>query len=86
MAFGTNDMVTVTPNNNATYTSTVPAAGKRVTLIILTSGTSSFTITFGTGFRSTGTLATGTTTAKRFLVNFLSDGTTLNESGRTAAQ
>ena len=85
MAFGTNSSVKVTPTATASFTTTVPPAGSRCTLMILTSGTVSYTITFGTGFKSTGTLATGTTTAKIFMVNFVSDGTNLYEAGRTAA-
>jgi hypothetical protein len=85
MAFGTNDVVKVTPTANATYTTTVPAAGHRRTLLILTSGTTSRTITFGTGFKPVGTLATGTATGRVFVVNFVSDGTNLYEAGRTVA-
>ena len=85
MAFGTNDVVKVTPNVNATYTTTVPPAGRTRTLIILTSGTTSYTITFGSGFKPTGTLATGTTSARVFVIHFVSDGTNLYEAGRTAA-
>lgn len=85
MALATDNVVKVTPNATATYTTTVPAAGTRCSVIILTSGTTSYTITFGTGFRSTGTLATGTTTARLFVIDFISDGTNLLETGRTAA-
>ena len=85
MAFGTNDSVKVTPTANATYTTTVPVAGKRVTLIVLTSGTTSRTITFGAGFKSVSTLATGTATGRVFVVSWVSDGTNLYEASRTAA-
>lgn len=85
MALATNNVVKVTPNATATYTSTVPSAGTRCSIIILTSGTTSYTITFGTGFRSTGTLATGTVTARLFVIDFVSDGTNLLETCRTAA-
>jgi hypothetical protein len=85
MAFGTNSTVKVTPTATATYTTTVPAAGCEAFLIILTSGTTSYTITFGTGFKTTGTLATGTVTAKVFVLEFISDGTTLNQVSRTTA-
>lgn len=85
MAFATNPYVKVTPTATATYTTTVPPAGTRCTLLILTSGTSSFTITFGTGFKPTGTLATGTTAARVFVVVFVSDGTNLYEVSRTVA-
>jgi hypothetical protein len=85
MALGTNSTVKVTPNATATYTTTVPAAGCEAFLIILTSGTNSYTITFGTGFKTTGTLVTGTVTAKVFVLEFISDGTTLNQISRTTA-
>ncbi len=85
MAFGSYNVVRVTPNATATYTTTVPAAGSIVVLSILTSGTTSYTITFGTGFKSTGTLATGTTSARYFNLTFVSDGTNLIETARTVA-
>jgi hypothetical protein len=85
MAFGTNTTVKVTPTALATYTTTVPAAGTHCHLIVLTSGTSSFTITFGTGFKPTATLATGTTSARVFTLSFISDGTNLYEVSRSVA-
>lgn len=85
MAFGTNGSVKVTPTGNATLTTTVPVAGTRCTLLVLTAGSSSFTLTFGSGFKPVGTLATGTTGGRVFAVNFISDGTNLYETGRTAA-
>jgi hypothetical protein len=85
LAFGTNSCVKVTPTATGTFTTTVPAAGVHVCLVILTSGTTSYTMTFGTGFKAVGTLATGTVTGKNFTVDFVSDGTSLIETGRTAA-
>lgn len=85
LAFGTNQFVQVTPNATGTFTTTVPVVGTTCTLIVLTSGTTSYTMTFGTGFKSTGTLATGTVTARRFVFQFVSDGTSLIEAGRTVA-
>lgn len=85
MAFGTNTAVKVTPTGSATLTTTVPAAGVHVHLIILTSGTSSWTLTFGTGFKPTATLATGTTSGRVFVLSFISDGTNLYETSRTVA-
>lgn len=85
MALGTNTVVKVTPTAAATFTTTVSPAGSRASLIILTSGTTSYTITFGTGFVTTGTLATGTVTGKYFVINFVSDGTSMIEAGRTTA-
>jgi len=85
MALATNAVVKVTPNATATFTTTVAPAGSRASVIIVTSGVTSYTITFGTGFLTTGTLATGTTTAKTFAIEFVSDGTTMIETGRTTA-
>jgi len=85
MGFGADNVVRVTPTANATYTTTVPAAGAICVLSILTSGTTSRTITFGTGFKSTGTLATGTVSARYFNITFVSDGTNLIEMSRTVA-
>lgn len=75
----------LTPNSSRTLTSAVPRPGERRTLIILTSGTTSYTLTFGTGFKTTGTLQTGATSARRFIIEFISDGTYLIESSRTTA-
>jgi hypothetical protein len=85
IGFGADNVVRVTPNASATYTTTVPAAGAICVLSILTSGTTSRTITFGTGFKATGTLATGTVSARYFNVTFVSDGTNLIEMSRTVA-
>ncbi len=85
LGFATRGTVKLTVTGNQTLTSTVPPAGSRCSLIVLTSGTNSFTITFGTGFKTTGTLATGAADAKVFVVRFVSDGTNLYEAGRTAA-
>lgn len=85
MAFATAQTCRVTPNAIGTLTTTVPAAGTICELVILTSGVVSYTMTFGTGFKSSGTLATGTVTAKKFVITFLSDGTELLEKSRTAA-
>jgi hypothetical protein len=85
MLLGSYNVVKVTPNATATYTTTVAPAGAKSSIIIVTSGTTSYTITFGTGFLTTGTLATGTVTAKTFVVNFVSDGATMIETSRTIA-
>ncbi len=81
------DFFTLTPgeaeNINAT---TVGAQGQMLVLEVITSGVTSYTLTFNTNFKSTTTLATGTTTAKVFVVTFISDGTNYVEVSRTAAQ
>jgi hypothetical protein len=58
--------------------------GTGVIHMIFTAG-SQFTVTFGTGFKSSGTLDVGATPGKVFVLTFVSDGTTLTEVGRTAA-
>jgi hypothetical protein len=84
-AYATNSVTKLTVTAARTLTTTVPPAGCQAHTIILTSGTASYTITFGTGFKPTGTLATGTVSGKVFVVHWISDGTNLYESGRTAA-
>lgn len=85
LALSTNRNVIVTPTATGSFTTTVPASGVRCNLIILTSGVTSYTMTFGTGFKSQGTLATGVTTARYFVLDFISDGTSLIEVSRTIA-
>jgi hypothetical protein len=78
---------TLTPGEDETINATtVGAQGQPLFIEVVTSGTTSRTLTFGTNFKSTGTLATGTTTAKTFMLQFLSDGTNYVEVSRTAAQ
>jgi len=84
-ALATNINTRITVTAARTLTTTVPAAGVRCSVMVLTSGTSSFVITFGSGFKPVGTLATGTTASRVFVVNFISNGTNLYETGRTAA-
>jgi hypothetical protein len=85
MDFSNNTCVKITPSATQTFTTTVPPAGSMRTLMILTSGTVTRTVTFGTGFKPTTTLATGTVSARVFVIHWISDGVNLYESGRTAA-
>lgn len=83
----TGNFFTLTPDQATTINATtVGAQGQTLFIKVLTSGTSSYTLTFGTNFKSTGTLATGTADAKTFVIQFLSDGTNYVEVSRTAAQ
>ena len=83
---GSVDVYTITPTGACTFNSTGGTAGQRCTFSILTSGTSAFVLTFGTNFKSAGTLSTGTVTGKYFCVSFVCrDGTLWVETGRTAA-
>lgn len=83
----TTPIITITPTGACTFNASGGAAAQRLSMVVTTSGTTSFVLTFGTNFRSTANLATGTTTAKKFCISFLClDGTTWVETGRTAAQ
>jgi hypothetical protein len=79
------DFFTLTPGEDETLNVTGGSTGQILCLLVTTSGATSRTLTFGTNFVSQGTLATGTTTAKRFMVKFLFDGTNFIEMSRTAA-
>ena len=85
LAFGSKGVVSVTPNATGSFTSTVPPFGTRCNLIITTSGTISFTLTFGAGFVTQATLATGIVSGKKFVMAFISDGISLVEESRTVA-
>lgn len=79
------DVFTLTPGQAETINAANVSAGQRVDIVVTTSGTDSYTLTFGTNFKSTGTLATGASSGKVFVVSFVSDGTNLNEVARTTA-
>ena len=83
----TTPIITITPSGACTFNGSGGVTGQRATFVVTTSGVSSFVLTWGTNFKSTATLATGTTTAKIFAVSFLcTNGTQWIETGRTAAQ
>ena len=76
-----------TPTQNETIN--FPATGsigQELFLEVLTSGTTSFTLTFGANVRSQGVLATGIVSASIFIVAFVFDGTRFVETGRTTVQ
>ena len=87
IAFTPSTVITThTPTQAETINFSAPAvAGTEIFLEVVTSGASSFTLTFGTNTKTQGTLATGTTTAKTFVLGFVSDGTNWVESSRTTA-
>lgn len=77
---------TLTPTGDCTINATGVVAGKKYYLTVLTSGVTSRTLTFGTGFKTTGTLATGVVSGKYFVMEFYSpDTTNIIELTRTAA-
>ena len=79
------DVFTVTPTGAITLNAASAPAGAKITLVITTSGTSSYNVTPTTNFKSTGLLATGTASGKVFTMSWVGDGTNLNEVSRTTA-
>ena len=79
------NVFTLTPAQAEAVNATNVTNGEKVVINVLTSGTSSYTLTFGTNFVTTGTLATGTTSAKNFIIEFVSVGGNLIEVARTTA-
>lgn len=79
------NVFTITPAGDVTLNAASAPAAAEITIIVLTSGTSSFNITPTTTFISTGALATGTVDAKTFTLKFVGDGTNMNEVSRTVA-
>jgi hypothetical protein len=71
MTSATQTVFTITPTGACTFNASGGAIGARMTFIITTSGTSAFVLTWGTNFKSTATLSTGTVTAKVFCVSFV---------------
>ncbi len=83
----TSAIITITPTGACTFNASGGRTGRIITFSITTSGVTSFTLTWGTNFRKTGTLATGTTSARFFAVTFRClDGTVWQEICRTAVQ
>ena len=80
------DVFTLVPANTGTIQASNVTAGQNITLVITTSGTTDYTLTFATGFTTTGTLATGSSSGKVFVMDFISPtGTTQKEKSRTTA-
>lgn len=84
------NVFTITPAENETInfvssTNSGVISGQELILVVYTSGVTSFTLTFGTNVRSTGTLATGTVSGKVFMLCFACDGTNYIELSRTVA-
>lgn len=83
----TTAVITITPTGDCTFNASGGLVGQVATFCVTTTGVTSRTLTFGTNFRKTGTLATGTTAARFFSVSFLCvDGTIWQEIARTAVQ
>lgn len=83
--FSTGTVFTLTPAQAETINATNCTAGNEAGIIITTSGTTAFTLTFSTNFKAASTLSTGVTSGKVFQINFRCNGATATEMGRTAA-
>lgn len=79
------DVFKITPTGAVTLNAASAPAGARITLIVVTSGTTPFNITPTTNFKSTGALATGAVSGAYFTISFVGDGTNLIETSRTVA-
>jgi hypothetical protein len=74
------------PNEDQTINALSPGnPGEIIVIQVDTINTTTRTLTFGTYFRTTATLATGATAARRFNLTFISDGLGWSELCRTAA-
>ena len=83
---GAANIFTLTPGQDETINTFGIVAGKVYWLVILTSGVTSRILTFGTGFKSSGTLTTGTVSGRYFVMSFIAaDTSNLIELSRTAA-
>lgn len=78
------EIYTITPTGTVSLTASNCVSGRRATIIVLTSGTSSFTLTPSTNVKGTA-LSTGTTTAKTFGWSFICNGTTAVQQGAATA-
>jgi len=81
----TGNCFTLTVNQSCTITPSYGIAGQSIFIIIATSGTTSRTITFASPFKTSGTLSTGTSSGKKFVISFVFDGTNYIEKSRTTA-
>lgn len=75
----------ITPTGACIFTATGGYVGQRCTFILVQNNTVAKTMTWGTGFKPTTTLALGTTASRRFCVEFVYDGEFWTETSRTGA-
>jgi len=83
--FSTATVFTLTPAQSEVLNATNCTAGENASLIVTTSGSNTYILTFLTNFKTSGTLTTGTISGKVFVVSFMCNGTTATEMTRTAA-
>ena len=85
VGFRTNKARGLMADMNRTLTTTIAPPGNVCRLYVLTNSTTARTFTFGAGFRAAGTLNTGTTSNRLFIITFQSDGDYMREVSRTGA-
>jgi hypothetical protein len=78
------DVIEVTPTGTLDISPSRCHVGE-VTIVIKTSGTTSYTVTFSGYLHASGTLATGTVSGKTFVIVFKGDGTNYYEASRSGA-
>lgn len=76
-------VITITPTGACLFNALGGFDGQDVTFAITTSGVSSFVLTFGTNFKSSGTVTTGVTSGKIFTVTFRHSGSNWVEISRS---
>lgn len=81
---GNTRRIACTSSTSSTITATAPRAGYVLRISFTTDGTAGNVITFGTGFKTTGTY-TLSTANKYYTITFVSDGSNLIEVSRTTA-
>lgn len=79
------NVFTITPTASVVLTVSNFTKKMIFTIVVLTSGTSSFTLDFQTGFTTTATLSTGTLNGRYFVITFVCDGKGFREVARTVA-
>lgn len=77
-----NETWTYTPTQDTVLTTTASPFGRRMTILLTTSGTTSYTVTFGGGFQSSGPIVTGSVSGVLYTISFVGDGTNMNEVER----
>lgn len=83
--FSLGTVFSLSPTQDCTINALNGTPGQHASILITTSGTTSYSVIFGTAFKSTGTLTTGTVFGKVFAVSFVYDGTNWTETSRTIA-
>ena len=76
------NLFTYTPTQSATVSITGSTAGQPIYIVETSGAVTSYTTTFGTGFKSAGTMTSATVVGNVKTITFISDGTNVNEIGR----